>query len=46
VVGAFMLTLLATGCNLYGTANYVQEILIGLIIVVAVSIDSLRHRRI
>lgn len=45
VVGAFMLTLLATGCNLYGTANYVQEILIGLIIVVAVSIDSLRHRR-
>ena len=45
VVGAFMLTLLRTGCNLYGTANYVQEILIGLIIVVAVSIDSLRHKR-
>lgn len=44
-VGAIMLTLLRTGCNLYGTANYVQEILIGLIIVVAVSIDSLRQKR-
>lgn len=44
MLGAFMLTLLETGCNLYGTANYVQEILIGVIIVVAVAIDSLRHR--
>ena len=45
IIGVFMLTLLVTGCNLYGAANYVQEILIGLIIVIAVSIDSLRHRR-
>ena len=45
IIGVFMLTLLETGCNLYGAANYVQEILIGLIIVIAVSIDSLRHRR-
>ena len=45
IIGVLMLTLLETGCNLYGAANYVQEILIGLIIVIAVSIDSLRHRR-
>ena len=45
IIGVFMLTLLETGCNLYGAANYVQEILIGLIIVIAVSIDSLRNRR-
>lgn len=45
VLGVFMLILLETGCNLYGAANYVQEILIGLIIVIAVAIDSLRHRR-
>ena len=45
IIGVFMLTLLENGCNLSGAANYLQEILIGLIIVVAVSIDSLRHRR-
>jgi ribose/xylose/arabinose/galactoside ABC-type transport system permease subunit len=45
IIGVFMLTLLVTGCNLYGAANYVQEILIGLIIVIAVSIDSIRNRR-
>jgi ribose/xylose/arabinose/galactoside ABC-type transport system permease subunit len=45
IIGVFMLSLLETGCNLYGAANYVQEILIGMIIVIAVSIDSLRHRR-
>ena len=45
IIGVFMLTLLENGCNLSGAANYLQEILVGLIIVVAVSIDSLRHRR-
>ena len=44
IIGVFMLTLLETGCNLYGAANYVQEILIGVIIVAAVAVDRYRHR--
>ena len=45
MIGAFMLTTLAAGCNLAGIDNSIQEIIIGTIIVVAVTIDSLRHRR-
>jgi ribose/xylose/arabinose/galactoside ABC-type transport system permease subunit len=44
LVGAFLMTVLANGCTLTGVPNYVQEILIGLIIVVAVALDRLRHR--
>jgi ribose/xylose/arabinose/galactoside ABC-type transport system permease subunit len=45
LVGAFLMTVLANGCTLTGVPNYVQEILIGLIIVVAVAVDRLRHRQ-
>lgn len=45
LVGAFLMAYLANGCNLQGIPNYVQEILIGGIIVAAVAIDRLRHRR-
>jgi ribose transport system permease protein len=45
LVGAFLMSVLANGCTLTGVPNYVQEILIGLIIVVAVALDRLRHRR-
>ena len=44
LIGAFLMTVLANGCTLTGVPNYVQEILIGLIIVVAVALDRLRHR--
>jgi len=44
LVGAFLMSVLANGCTLTGVPNYVQEILIGLIIVVAVALDRLRHR--
>lgn len=45
LVGAFLMSFLANGCNLTGVPNYVQEILIGVIIVAAVAVDRLRHRR-
>jgi ribose/xylose/arabinose/galactoside ABC-type transport system permease subunit len=44
LVGAFLMTVLANGCTLTGVPNFVQEILIGLIIVAAVALDRLRHR--
>jgi ribose transport system permease protein len=45
IVGAFLMSVLANGCTLVGIANYVQEILIGAIIVAAVAFDQLRARR-
>jgi len=44
VLGAFLMSFLANGCNLTGVPNYVQEILIGAIIVAAVAVDRLRHQ--
>jgi ribose transport system permease protein len=44
MVGAFLMSVLANGCTLTGVPNYVQEILIGVIIVVAVAVDRLRQR--
>jgi ribose transport system permease protein len=44
MLGAFMMSVLANGCTLTGVPNYVQEILIGVIIVVAVALDRLRRR--
>jgi ribose transport system permease protein len=45
LVGAFLMTFLANGCTLLGVPNYVQEMLVGAIIVVAVAVDQLRHKR-
>ena len=44
LVGAFLMSVLANGCNLTGVPNYVQEILIGAIIIAAVALDRVRHR--
>jgi ribose/xylose/arabinose/galactoside ABC-type transport system permease subunit len=44
LVGAFLMSVLANGCTLTGVPNYVQEILIGAIIIGAVALDRLRHR--
>ena len=44
LLGAFLMSVLANGCNLTGVPNYVQEILIGAIIVAAVALDRFRHR--
>lgn len=43
LVGALLMATLANGCNLSGVPNYVQEILIGGIIVTAVALDRLRQ---
>jgi len=44
IIGALIMAVLRNGCNMLGVANYVQEIIIGSIIVCAVLIDRLRHR--
>jgi len=43
LIGAFLMSVLANGCTLTGVPNYVQEILIGIIIIAAVALDRLRH---
>ena len=44
IIGALIMAVLRNGCNMLGVANYVQEIIIGVIIVCAVLVDRLRHR--
>ena len=45
LIGAFIMAFLRNGSNMTGIPNYVQEIIIGIIIIGAVAIDKLRHRR-
>jgi len=45
LVGVFIMSFLRNGCTMMGWPNYIQEIIIGIIIVVAVSLDQVRHRR-
>jgi ribose/xylose/arabinose/galactoside ABC-type transport system permease subunit len=45
LVGAFLMSLLKNGCNLVGVPNYVQEMIVGAIIVVAVALDRFRRPR-
>lgn len=44
MIGAFIMAFLRNGCNMTGIPNYVQEIIIGVIIVGAVAIDKYRHK--
>lgn len=44
IIGALIMAVLRNGCNMLGVPNYVQEIIIGAIIVGAVLIDRLKHR--
>jgi ribose transport system permease protein len=44
LIGAFMLTFLVNGCTLARYPNYVQDIVIGMIIIIAVALDYLRRR--
>jgi ribose/xylose/arabinose/galactoside ABC-type transport system permease subunit len=44
MVGALLMTVIRTGCTHVGMPNWVQEIITGVIIVVAISIDRLRRR--
>jgi ribose transport system permease protein len=45
MIGALIMAFLRNGCQQMGWPNYVQEIIIGAIIVVAVAIDRYRHAR-
>ncbi len=44
LVGAFLMSVLSNGSTLTGVPTYVQEIVIGIIIVAAVALDRFRHR--
>ncbi len=44
IIGALIMAVLRNGCNMLGVPNYVQEIIIGTIIVGAVMVDRLKHR--
>jgi len=45
LLGAMLMTVIKTGSTHVGLPNWVQEILTGVIIVVAVGLDRLRHRK-
>ena len=45
LIGVFIMSLLRNGCTMMGWPNYIQEIIIGAIIVAAVGLDRVRHRR-
>jgi len=45
MIGVFIMAFLRNGCTMMGWPNYIQEIIIGAIIVVAVSLDQIRHHR-
>lgn len=45
LAGAVIMTLIRAGCSQMGLPNWVQEIVTGAIIVTAVTLDRLRHRR-
>lgn len=44
IIGALLMTVIKTGCTHVGVPNWVQEILTGAIIVIAVGLDRIRHR--
>jgi ribose/xylose/arabinose/galactoside ABC-type transport system permease subunit len=45
IVGALIMTVIRSGCSQMGLPNWVQEIVTGSIIVIAVALDRLRHRK-
>jgi ribose/xylose/arabinose/galactoside ABC-type transport system permease subunit len=46
VIGAVIMAILRNGCTLVGIPNYVQNIVIGAIIIAAVGADHLKHLRV
>ncbi len=44
IVGALIMTVIRSGCSQMGLPNWVQEIVTGSIIVLAVAVDRYRHR--
>jgi ribose/xylose/arabinose/galactoside ABC-type transport system permease subunit len=46
VAGALIMAILRNGCVMIGIPNYVQNVVIGSIIILAVGLDGFRHRRV
>jgi len=44
LVGALIMSTIRSGCSQMGLDNWVQEVVTGIVIVVAVALDRLRHR--
>jgi ribose/xylose/arabinose/galactoside ABC-type transport system permease subunit len=44
LVGAFIMSVIRSGCSQMVLSNWVQEIITGIIIIAAVALDRLRHR--
>lgn len=45
LIGALIMSVIRSGCSQMGLANWVQEIITGIIIIAAVALDRLRRRR-
>jgi ribose transport system permease protein len=45
LIGAFIMGLLSNGSDLLGISNYVQQVIIGAVIILAVTVDEFRKRR-
>jgi ribose/xylose/arabinose/galactoside ABC-type transport system permease subunit len=45
MIGALIVQVIGSGCSQMGLPNWVQEIVTGTIIVLAVALDRFRHRR-
>ena len=46
LVGAFIMGLLSNGSDLLGISPYLQQAIIGAVIILAVSVDELRKRKV
>lgn len=46
LVGALIMSIIRAGCSQMGLPNWVQEIITGMIIIAAVALDRMRHRKI
>jgi ribose transport system permease protein len=45
IIGAFVIGILRNGLNMGGVSAFIQQIIIGLVIILTVWIDQMRHRR-
>lgn len=45
VIGTLIIMIVYQGCTVLGLKNFVQEIVTGAIIVAAVALDQIRHRK-
>jgi ribose transport system permease protein len=44
LIGAFIIAVIQNGMNLTNIESYTQKVVLGLVILVAVLVDRLRHR--